>query len=234
MAPANTGSDSNNKKAVMKSDQTNKFNCSQAIPFRILIIVVIKLIAPKIELTPAMCKDKMAKSIAGLLCPTKEERGGYIVQPVPTPASTILLIIKRRKEGGSNQKLKLFMRGKAMSGEPINNGIIQLPKPPTITGMIKKKIITSACAVTTTLYNCPDKSSFAPLLNSTRIIIDKPTPTSAAHKPKIKYKDPISLWLVDINQRNQNRTMWVIIKLKILLIQIYDTISSPHPSDSSH
>jgi hypothetical protein len=57
----------------------------------------------------------------------------------------------RIKEGGSNQKLILFNRGKAISGAPINIGTNQLPKPPIKTGMTIKKIIKKACAVTTTL-----------------------------------------------------------------------------------
>ena len=35
----------------------------------------------------------------------------------------------------------LFMRGNAMSGAPIINGTIQLPKPPIMAGMIVKKIM---------------------------------------------------------------------------------------------
>jgi len=57
----------------------------------------------------------------------------------------------KKRAGGSNQKDKLFKRGKAMSGAPINRGEIQLPKPPIIVGMTKKKIIMKACAVTTVL-----------------------------------------------------------------------------------
>lgn len=57
----------------------------------------------------------------------------------------------RSREGGSSQKLMLFIRGKAMSGAPIIRGISQFPKPPIITGITKKKIITKACAVTITL-----------------------------------------------------------------------------------
>ncbi len=54
-------------------------------------------------------------------------------------------------EGGSSQKLILFIRGNAMSGAPIIKGTSQLPNPPIITGMTIKKIITKACAVTITL-----------------------------------------------------------------------------------
>jgi hypothetical protein len=55
------------------------------------------------------------------------------------------------KEGGSNQKLNAFKRGKAISGAPINNGTKQLPKPPIIVGITIKNIIIKACAVTITL-----------------------------------------------------------------------------------
>jgi hypothetical protein len=63
MAPAKTGKDSNNKNAVTNTDHTNNDKRSIVIPgARILKIVVIKLIAPKIELIPAKCKEKIAKS----------------------------------------------------------------------------------------------------------------------------------------------------------------------------
>ena len=47
---------------------------------------------------------------------------------------------------GRIQKLKLFMRGSAMSGAPTCSGIIQLARP-TKDGMTAPKIITSACMV---------------------------------------------------------------------------------------
>lgn len=71
-------------------------------------------------------------------------RGGYTVQPVPAPASTPAEARSKKKEGGSNQKLMLFIRGKAMSGAPSIRGINQLPKPPIIMGITIKKIITKA------------------------------------------------------------------------------------------
>lgn len=58
---------------------------------------------------------------------------------------------RRRKDGGSSQKLMLFIRGNAMSGAPIIRGTSQFPKPPIIMGITMKKIITKACAVTMTL-----------------------------------------------------------------------------------
>ena len=78
-------------------------------------------------------------------------RGGYTVQPVPTPASTVEDASRRRNEGGSSQKLMLFIRGNAMSGAPIIRGTSQFPKPPIIIGITIKKIMTKAWAVTTTL-----------------------------------------------------------------------------------
>jgi len=54
MAPARTGSDSNRRMAVKKTDHTNNGVRSQVIPtVRILLIVVIKLTAPKIDDAPA-------------------------------------------------------------------------------------------------------------------------------------------------------------------------------------
>jgi len=50
----------------------------------------------------------------------------------------------KNNEGGRSQKEKLLRRGNAMSGAPINIGISQLPKPPIIVGITKKKIITKA------------------------------------------------------------------------------------------
>ena len=47
----------------------------------------------------------------------------------------------------------LFIRGKAMSGALSIRGINQLPNPPIITGITKKKIIRKAWAVTNVLYN---------------------------------------------------------------------------------
>lgn len=66
IAPARTGSESNSKIAVIKTDQTNKGIRSIVNPIdRILIIVVIKLMAPRIDDAPARCKEKIAKSTEG-------------------------------------------------------------------------------------------------------------------------------------------------------------------------
>jgi len=54
IAPASTGKDSNRRIAVRKTDQTNRGVWSQVIPgIRMLIIVVMKFTAPKIDEAPA-------------------------------------------------------------------------------------------------------------------------------------------------------------------------------------
>lgn len=58
---------------------------------------------------------------------------------------------RSRNDGGSSQKLMLFIRGNAISGAPIISGTSQFPKPPIIIGITIKKIITNAWAVTMTL-----------------------------------------------------------------------------------
>ena len=79
-----------------------------------------------------------------------------MVQPVPAPLapgspSKNNEVSSSAKDAGNSQNEMLFMRGNAMSGAPIISGIIQLPKPPIIAGMIMKKIMISPCAVTKTL-----------------------------------------------------------------------------------
>lgn len=114
-------------------------------------MVEIKLIAPKIDEIPAICKEKIEKSTEEPVCAIIDERGGYTVHPVPVPVSTILLINNNVKEGGNNQNLILFIRGKAISGADNIIGTNQFPNPPIKMGITIKKIIIKACAVTITL-----------------------------------------------------------------------------------
>ena len=74
-----------------------------------------------------------------------------MVHPVPAPLSTPADANNSMNEGGTNQNLMFFIRGNAISGAPIIRGISQFPNPPIIIGITMKKIITRACAVTTTL-----------------------------------------------------------------------------------
>tara|TARA_B110000881_G_scaffold106479_1_gene93405 strand:+ start:7891 stop:8175 length:285 start_codon:yes stop_codon:yes gene_type:complete len=77
IAPAKTGSDNNNKKVVIKIDQTNKGVRSIVIPgARIFIIVVIKFIEAIIEEAPAKCKENIAKSTQPPACATGPDKGG--------------------------------------------------------------------------------------------------------------------------------------------------------------
>ena len=77
IAPAKTGKDNNNKKAVIKTAHTIRGNRCIVIPgARMLKIVVIKLIAPKIEEAPLTCKLKIAKSTDGPECACTELNGG--------------------------------------------------------------------------------------------------------------------------------------------------------------
>ena len=68
MAPANTGKDNSNKIAVINTDHTNKGICSIFMwGARILKIVEIKLMAPRIEEMPAIWREKIVRSTAGPL-----------------------------------------------------------------------------------------------------------------------------------------------------------------------
>ena len=63
MAPANTGKDNNKRIAVTNTDHAKSGIRSKSIPnTRKFPKVLIKFTAPKIDLTPARCKEKIAKS----------------------------------------------------------------------------------------------------------------------------------------------------------------------------
>lgn len=63
---------------------------------------------------------------------------------MPAPVFTNMLNLIKIKDGGKSQNLKLFSRGKAMSGEFKSKGISQFAYPPIKIGIIKKKIIKKA------------------------------------------------------------------------------------------
>ena len=76
MPPASTGSASSSRKAVISTDQANSgILCSVMPGARMLKIVVMKLIAPRIDDAPAMWSARMAKSIAGPGWPEVESGG---------------------------------------------------------------------------------------------------------------------------------------------------------------
>jgi hypothetical protein len=66
IAPANTGSESKRRNAVTNTDHTKSGILCINIPgARMLKIVTIKLIAPRIDAAPERCKLKIAKSTDG-------------------------------------------------------------------------------------------------------------------------------------------------------------------------
>ena len=66
IAPARTGSDNSKRTVVTFKDQTNNGTRSNRIAStRILIIVEIKLIDPRIDDVPARCSEKIARSTEG-------------------------------------------------------------------------------------------------------------------------------------------------------------------------
>jgi hypothetical protein len=74
MAAAKTGKEKTNKKAVNNAAQIKSGNKCIFIPAtRILNIVVIKLIEPNNEATPAKCKLNIAKSTPS---PSNTDKGG--------------------------------------------------------------------------------------------------------------------------------------------------------------
>jgi hypothetical protein len=113
---------------------------------RILKIVVIKLIAPKIEDAPARCRAKIARSIAGP--ESHRSKGAHRSSSRRRRLGHRIALHEHRKdkeqkEKGNSQNEILFMRGNAMSGAPIIKGVSQLPKPPIIAGMSLKNTMIS-------------------------------------------------------------------------------------------
>lgn len=110
--PASTGKDKSNRNAVIKIAQTNRGNLWKGKLFDLMLVIVqIKLIAPRIEAAPDKCKLKMAKSTAPPEWPVTLDKGGYTVHPVPTPASHKTDPINSNSAGGNSQKLILFILG---------------------------------------------------------------------------------------------------------------------------
>lgn len=89
IAAARTGRANSSMIAVINTDQTNKGMLNIGIDFGFMLIhVVMKLIAPRMDEAPARCREKIAKSTDGPECTKFPDNGGYTVQPVPAPAST--------------------------------------------------------------------------------------------------------------------------------------------------
>ncbi len=110
-----------------------------------------------------------------------------------------------------------------MSGAPIISGTNQLPKPPIMAGMTMKNTMIRPCAVMNTFHMCSAVliSSAPPIscahqprywmpgsANSTRMMPEIAPPTIPAMIAKIRYIVPMSLWLVDMNQRAKKPGLW--------------------------
>lgn len=66
IAPAKTGRDRSNRITVIRTAHTKRGTRSSWRPCqRMLITVVMKLTAPKIDDAPARCREKMARSTDG-------------------------------------------------------------------------------------------------------------------------------------------------------------------------
>jgi len=77
IAPARTGRDRRRSSAVIPIDHTNSGIRSGFMLFGfMLIVVVMKFTAPRIEDTPAKCKEKMARSTDAPACAIPLARGG--------------------------------------------------------------------------------------------------------------------------------------------------------------
>ena len=77
IAPARTGSERSKSTTVIVTAQTNNGIRSSVNPcHRILMTVVMKFTAPKIDDAPAKCKEKIAKSTDGPAWAMFLARGG--------------------------------------------------------------------------------------------------------------------------------------------------------------
>lgn len=77
IAPARTGRDNRSRIAVINTDHTNRGIRSIVIPAdRILITVVMKFTAPKIEEAPAICSEKIPISTEAPAWAIPADKGG--------------------------------------------------------------------------------------------------------------------------------------------------------------
>src|SRR3546814_7947121 len=80
---------------------------------RMFSTVTMMLMAPMMDEAPRMCTAKMLKSMPGPIC---SDSGAYMVQPAAlAPPGTKNDTVNRIAPMGNSQKLKLFIRAKAMS-----------------------------------------------------------------------------------------------------------------------
>ncbi len=109
---------------------------------------------------------------------------------------------RRPKAAGSSQKLKLFIRGSAMSGAPIISGIIQLARP-TKAGITAPKTMIRPCMVVIWLKNSGCTICRPGWNSSARMTMAIEPPSRKAQKLNHRYIEPMSLWLVVSSQRER-------------------------------
>ena len=108
IALATTGRGSRWSRAVTATDHTNSgIHSGFMLPDFILIVVEMKLTALRTDDIPAKLKEKIARSTDAPAWAIPLARGGYTVQPVPAPLSTILLASNKVSDGGS-QNLVIY------------------------------------------------------------------------------------------------------------------------------
>ena len=158
------------------------------------------LIEPMMDDAPNKCSAKMPESIEGPIC---NVRGAYSVQPAAgAPPGWKNEVLNNTAAGIINQKLKLFMRAKAMSDAPICKGIIQFAKP-TKAGMMAPNTMMRPCMVVSWLNNSGLTNCRPGWNSSARMSKAKIPPMINMVKANNRYKVPMSLWLVANTQRCQ-------------------------------
>jgi len=121
---------------------------------------------------------------------------------MPDGPSTNIEVSRSANDAGSSQNEMLFMRGNAMSGAPIMSGTNQLPKPPIMAGITVKNTMIRPCPVTNTLNMWPLAKYCSPgSCSSMRIMTDRKPPTIPPMMANRRYMVPMSLWLVELSQR---------------------------------
>ena len=167
---------------------------------RMLRMVTMMLMEPMMELAPMMCIAKMPASMLGPICSVS---GAYSVQPAAgAPPGMKNEPVSISAAGISSQKLRLFMRAKAMSAAPICSGIIQFAKP-TKAGMMAPKTMIRPCIVVSWLKSSGFTYCRPGWNSSARMPRASVPPTISIAKLNSRYIVPMSLWLVANSHRRQ-------------------------------
>ena len=167
---------------------------------RMFRMVTTMLMAPMIDEAPIRCTAKIARSMPGPICAVS---GAYRVQPAAVaPPGTKNDVVSSVAATGSSQKLKLFMRAKAMSEAPICSGTSQFAKP-TKAGMIAPNTMIRPCIVVNWLNNSGLKNCRPGWKSSVRSNSARVPPSNSMIRANTRYIVPMSLWFVAKSHRRQ-------------------------------